>query len=71
MVWPMNWEGYAWVIWLCAFGVLEFIGLVKHGNAMTLTFFIQHHVPRWALAAFIGWLTYHFLVAKGAMQLHG
>jgi len=62
----MNWEGYAWIAWLAAFGILESIGLFKQRDAMTLTYFVQHHFPRWVLAGFLGWLTYHFLVAGTA-----
>ena len=64
----MNWEGYAWIAWLCAFGVLEAVGLWKRGvnEGMTLTFFVQHHFARWMLAALLGWMTYHFLIASPA-----
>ena len=62
----MNWEAIAWILWLSAFGVLETIGLVKRSDAMTLTFFIQHHFPRWVLAGVLGWMTYHFLIAGPA-----
>ena len=62
----MNWEAWAWVGWLAAFGILEALGLVVRHNTMTLTFFIEHHFPRWFLAAVLGWLTYHFLVASPA-----
>jgi len=61
-----NWEAWAWLLWLIAFGVLETIGLVKHRDAMTFTFFLQHHAPRWALAMLIGWFMYHFLIAPPA-----
>lgn len=62
----MTWEAFAWIAWLCAFGVLETIGLMKRHDAMTLTFFVEHHFPRWALAALLGWMTYHFLIAAPA-----
>jgi hypothetical protein len=60
-----NWEAWAWLAWYLAFAVLEGIGLWKrHVNeGMTLTFFTEQHAPRWALAALLGWLTYHFLIA--------
>lgn len=66
----MNWEGYAWIAWLALFAIFEAIGLLmRHVNeGMTLTYFVEKHVPRWILAAFLGWLSYHFLVqpfAKG------
>jgi hypothetical protein len=63
-----SWEAWAWTLWLIEFGVLETIGLIKRGNGMTFTFFLEHHAPRWFLAAFIGWLTYHFLVAPPAKK---
>ena len=64
----MNWEKYAWIAWLAAFGVLEAVGLWKrHVNeGMTLTFFIDNHFPKWILAGVLGWLAYHFLVAGPA-----
>ena len=64
----MNWEGWAWALWLVAFGVLETVGLAKRHDAMTFTFFLEHHAPRWGLACLLGWLTYHFLVAPPAMK---
>jgi hypothetical protein len=62
----INWEAWAWAAWLVAFGVLETIGLVKHKDAMTLTFFIQHHFAKWILALLLGWLQFHFLIAPAA-----
>jgi hypothetical protein len=62
----VNWEAYCWIAWLVAFGILESIGLAKRADAMTLTFFIQHHFPRWCLAGLLGWMTYHFLIAGPA-----
>jgi hypothetical protein len=61
----MTWEAYCWVAWLFAFVVLEGIALklAHKRGAMTLTYFVEHHAPRWLLAAFIGWLAYHFLVS--------
>ena len=64
MIW--NWEAYAWLAWLLAFCVLEAIGLFRHSDAMTLTFFVEHHSPVWARAAFLGWLFYHFIIASPA-----
>lgn len=63
----MGWEGYAWIAWIVAFGVLETIGLLKSGHSgMTLTFFIETYVPKPIIAAFIGWMSYHFLIAPKA-----
>lgn len=64
----MNWEGYAWIAWLLTFGILESIALIKKRDVMTLTYFTEHHFPRWFLAGFLGWLTYHFLVAPPAIH---
>lgn len=64
----MNWEAYVWYIWLGLFAIFEAIGLFSK-NGMTLTFFIQHHFPKWMLACLIGWFFYHFTVAPPAMRL--
>lgn len=63
-----NWEGWAWLAWYVTFAIMEAIGLLlRHRNeGMTLTYFTETHAPRWLLAAFIGWLAYHFLVATPA-----
>ncbi len=66
----MGWEGYAWIAWMVTFVVLETIALVRklRGGTMTLTYFTEHHVPRWMLAAFLGWLSFHFLIDTPAMR---
>jgi hypothetical protein len=62
----MNWEAWAWVTWILAFAVLETVGLLRRPDGMTLTYFLENHVPRWAMASLIGWLAYHFLIAGPA-----
>ena len=62
----MTWEAYAWICWLVSFAALEAVGLAHRWHGMTFTFFIEHHFPRWFLAGFLGWLTWHFLVAPPA-----
>ena len=66
----MNLEGWLWLAWLLSFGVLETIALLtEHSQGtMTLTFFIEHHIPRDFLAMLLGWLTWHFLIAKGSLH---
>jgi hypothetical protein len=64
----MTWEGWAWIAWLVAFGILESIGLFSR-NGMTLTFFIQHHLPKWVLSCLLGWMFYHFISAPPALRL--
>lgn len=59
-----NWEFWAWIVWLAAFGVLETLGLLRKG--MTLTYWTEHNIPRWIIAGFLGWLAYHFLIARSA-----
>jgi len=64
-----NWEAWAWLAWILAFAVLETVGLMKRPeHGMTLTFFLENCVPRWVMAAILGWLCNHFLIeplAKG------
>lgn len=64
----MTWEGYVWSVWLGMFAVFEAIGLFSK-SGMTLTFFIQHHFPKWMLVVLIVWLAYHFWIAPPAMRL--
>lgn len=65
----MTWEAWAWIAWMVGFGVLEALGLVRHPEgSMTLTYFLEHHIPKWLLAAFLGWLSWHFLVAPLARR---
>jgi hypothetical protein len=61
----MIWESYIWMGWVALFVIFEAIGLLlRHENeGVTLTYFIEHHIPRWILAGALGWLAYHFLVA--------
>lgn len=65
----MTWEGYAWIVWIAGFGILETLGLVRHPDgSMTLTYFLEHHLPKWIMSAFIGWMGYHFLIAPIAKR---
>ena len=59
------WNLLAWLAWAAAFAVLEFMG-VRSGKYATLTYLSLHTVPRWALAMFLGWLVFHFIVQYGA-----
>jgi hypothetical protein len=61
---PM-WNLVAWAVWAGAFAVLEGMG-VKSNRFATLTYLSLHTVPRWALAMFLGWLAYHFIVQYGS-----
>ena len=61
---PM-WNLVAWAIWAAGFAVLETMG-VKSNRFATLTYLSLHTVPAPVLAAFLGWLTYHFLTQYGA-----
>lgn len=64
----MTWGGWVWIVWGLFFAVFETLGLRRVPGAMTLTYFVEHHTPRWALAAFIGWFSYHFLIAPIAKR---
>lgn len=50
-----------------AFAGLEYIGLTKK-DGMTLTFFVEHYVPLDVIAALLGWMIYHFLIAPWAKR---
>lgn len=56
-----TWNLVAWCAWAAMFAVLETLG-VKSDKYSTLTYLCIHAVPAPILAAFIGWLGYHFLV---------
>ena len=56
------WNLALWVAWAGMFGVLEFLGVKYPANYATLTYLCKHSVPRFVLAMFLGWLTWHFLV---------
>jgi hypothetical protein len=58
---PM-WNLMAWVIWAAGFAVLETLGVKYPTKYATLTYLCIHAVPAAILAAFCGWLGYHFLV---------
>jgi len=51
-----------WYAWFVSFGVLEAIGIAQKWGATSLTRLTLAIVPKWGLAMFLGWLTYHFLV---------
>ena len=57
-----TWNLALWVVWAATFAVLEFLGVRYPDRFATLTYLSKHAVPRFALAMFLGWLGYHFLV---------
>ena len=59
------WNLIAWAVWAAMFAVLETMG-VKSNKYATLTYLALHTVPAAILAAFLGWLAYHFIVQYGA-----
>jgi hypothetical protein len=67
----MKWGvwAYVWALWVLQFAAYEAVGVLTD-RGMTLTHFIQLHVPRWLLACLIGWLMYHFLIAPPARRMH-
>jgi len=64
----MNWSGWAWVAWLGLFGILEYLGYEQFRGGTTLTYFIEHHVPKFVLAMFCGWFIWHFLISPPAQR---
>jgi hypothetical protein len=57
-----TWNLVLWVIWAGMFAVLETMGVWRGDKFATLTYLSLHSVPRWALAMFLGWLCYHFML---------
>lgn len=66
----MNPWAYGWIGWLSFFCVWEGVALWRNHSreTMTLTFFMEHHFPRWFFAAFLGWLYWHFTSAAPAVH---
>ena len=50
-----------WYAWVLQFFLYETLGLIRKKDT-TLTRLTLATVPRWILAMFLGWLTYHFLI---------
>jgi len=52
-----------WLAIIAAWCVWEWRG-IKDGPEgwPTFTRLVKDNIPRWAVAAFLGWLTWHFLV---------
>jgi membrane protein DedA with SNARE-associated domain len=60
-----TWNLVAWCVWAAMFGVLEFLGVkAQNQKYATLTYLCTHAVPTAVLAAFCGWLLWHFTVER-------
>lgn len=57
------WNVAGWFVWVAMFIVLEITAARAPSKRLTFTMFAVDLVPRWAIAAFIGWMAYHFLIA--------
>ncbi len=57
---------WAWILWGAAFCVIEGAALANRRRGDTLSEHVwllrSRKAGRWGLAAFLGWLAYHFLV---------
>jgi len=57
---------WAWILWALAFVGIEGAALANKRRGDTLSEHVwrirAHKAGRWGLAAFLGWLVYHFLV---------
>ena len=51
-----------WGVWVVMFAVLEGLGIAQKWRSTSLTRLTLALVPKWLLAMFLGWLTYHFLI---------
>jgi hypothetical protein len=57
-----HWHLYLWMLTGILFGVCEFIAIIRGKKDATFTYIVKKGVPRWLVAAVLGWLTYHFLI---------
>jgi hypothetical protein len=55
---------FIWLAWALVGLGLEMFAFWEHNDRVLppLTHVLLWHLPRWLLAALIGWLAYHFLV---------
>lgn len=51
-----------WCLWIFQFAILEYLGVTQKRGYTSLTRLTLATIPRWMLAMFLGWLTYHFLI---------
>ena len=58
-----HWQLYGWLLLGIGFVVLEANAVIRGRRYATLTTVVKKGFPRWALAAFLGWLVWHFLIA--------
>jgi hypothetical protein len=54
---------YGWLLVGIGFIALETNAIVRGRKYATLTTLVKKGCPRWILAAFLGWITWHFLIA--------
>jgi hypothetical protein len=57
-----GWDRALWALWVVMFVVLEGLGIAQKWGTTSLTRLTLSLIPKWALACFLGWLCYHFLV---------
>lgn len=59
-----RWYRELWAVWTVMFFVLEMPAVLSHHahGSITLTALTLAIAPKWLLAMFLGWLTYHFLI---------
>lgn len=55
---------WLWVACISLGIVAETIGIVRGRQYVTFTTLVKKGAPRWAVAAVLGWLSWHFLIAK-------
>jgi hypothetical protein len=57
-----HWQIYGWLICGLLFLALEANGIIRGRKYATLTTVVKKGCPRWILAAFFGWLLWHFFI---------
>lgn len=70
---PLDWHGilatshvtlWVWALTGILFAGNEFWAVWKGRQYATFTTIVKKGVPRWLVAAILGWLVYHFLIAS-------
>jgi hypothetical protein len=58
----VHWHLYLWALIGILFAFAEFYAVFKGRKYATFTYLVKRGIPRWLVAAILGWLCYHFLI---------
>jgi hypothetical protein len=68
---PMDWHAilahprWQLILWAVCIGLgmfLEIFAAIRGRKYVTFTYMVKKGAPRWAVAAVLGWLVWHFLI---------